>query len=80
MMLELASLPRDDGQPSESVLKRQKFALFEKQCSKVNSGLEVCGGSMHVSSFLLCAVHSPKAHVWASCVAHSPMTIPRVVS
>lgn len=35
LMLDLNTLPREDGPPSESVLKRQKFAVFEKHCSQV---------------------------------------------
>lgn len=34
-MLDLNTLPREEGPPSESVLKRQKFAVFEKHCSQV---------------------------------------------
>jgi hypothetical protein len=35
LMLDLNTLPREDGPPSESVLKRQKFAVFERHCSQV---------------------------------------------
>jgi len=84
LKLNLASLPHDDGVPSESMIKRQKLAEFEQQCSKVNSGLEVHGGSMHVSSCLLCAVHSSKSTCLGSCYllcilhcTHLPiMTVP----
>ena len=41
--LDVNLLPKDDGPPSESVLKRQKFAIFEKQCSKISEGLYVSG-------------------------------------
>lgn len=47
--LDLATLAssqgsgRDDPPLSESVLKRNKLALFEKQCSKVCEGLYVSG-------------------------------------
>lgn len=37
-MLDLNALPCDEGPPSESVLKRQKFAAFEKHCSQVRAG------------------------------------------
>jgi hypothetical protein len=43
--LDLNALPgaRDEPPASESILKRNKLALFEKQCSKVCDGLYVSG-------------------------------------
>lgn len=42
--LDLAALAgRDEPPPSESVMKRAKLALFERQCSKVCEGLYVAG-------------------------------------
>jgi hypothetical protein len=43
--LDLGSVaPRgEEDAPSESIMKRQKFALFEKQCSQVAEGLFVSG-------------------------------------
>jgi hypothetical protein len=38
--------PEDDRAPSESFLVKQKFAFFEKQCSKIADGLYVSGGSV----------------------------------
>lgn len=43
-LLPLLEVPaRADECPSESVLKRQKFAAFEKACSRVAEGLFVSG-------------------------------------
>lgn len=42
-LLDIQSLPRDDGPPSESQLKRQKFQFFSKECSEVADGLYVSG-------------------------------------
>ncbi len=44
---------RDEGPPSESVLKRQKFAMYEKHCSKVAEGLYVSGEAVAKSLQLL---------------------------
>lgn len=41
--LDLKALPRDDGPPSETQLRRQKFMFFEKQCSEVGEGLFLSG-------------------------------------
>jgi hypothetical protein len=43
--LDLNSVRSKDAEPpvSESILKRNKLALFEKQCSKVCEGLYVSG-------------------------------------
>jgi hypothetical protein len=41
LMLDLNTLPREDGPPSESVLKRQKFAVFEKHCSQVGAARQL---------------------------------------
>jgi hypothetical protein len=41
--VSLVNNNKDDGPLSESVLKRQKFALFEKQCSWIMDGLYVSG-------------------------------------
>jgi hypothetical protein len=51
--LEVNLLPRDEGPPSESILKRQKFAIFEKQCSKIAEGLYVSGESVAKSREIL---------------------------
>ncbi len=40
--LDLANLPREDA-PTESVLRRQKYLFFEKQCSEVAPGLFLAG-------------------------------------
>lgn len=45
-MLDLNTLPREDGPPSESVLKRQKFAVFEKHCSQVGAATQLPLGRM----------------------------------
>lgn len=41
--LDLNNVQREEGPPSESIIKRQKFAMFEKHCSKVSEGLYVSG-------------------------------------
>ncbi|KAL6749820.1 protein-tyrosine phosphatase-like protein [Haematococcus lacustris] len=41
--LDLKALPKDDGPPSETQLRRQKYQFFEKQCSEVASGLFLSG-------------------------------------
>jgi hypothetical protein len=42
--LDLPSLPtRDDGPPSETQLRRQKYQFFEKQCSEIAPGLFLSG-------------------------------------
>eukprot|EP00191_Tetraselmis_sp_GSL018_P014942 CAMPEP_0177581128 /NCGR_PEP_ID=MMETSP0419_2-20121207/1971_1 /TAXON_ID=582737 /ORGANISM="Tetraselmis sp., Strain GSL018" /LENGTH=241 /DNA_ID=CAMNT_0019070127 /DNA_START=725 /DNA_END=1447 /DNA_ORIENTATION=- len=37
--LDLRSLPREEGPPSELQIRREKFAYFEKRCSEVSDGL-----------------------------------------
>ncbi len=39
MKLDLTSLSRSDGPPSELQARREKYAFFEKQCSEVADGL-----------------------------------------
>lgn len=39
MKLDLRSLSRSDGPPSELQARREKYAFFEKQCSEVADGL-----------------------------------------
>eukprot|EP00891_Asterochloris_glomerata_P006960 jgi/Astpho2/6960/e_gw1.00107.230.1_t len=39
MQLDLRSLPREDGPPTELQARREKFAFFEKHCSEVSQGL-----------------------------------------
>jgi hypothetical protein len=39
--LDLRSLSRADGPPSELQARREKYAFFEKQCSEVDEGLLV---------------------------------------
>lgn len=42
--LDLRALPRDDdGPPSETQLRRQKYLYFEKHCSEVSPGLFLSG-------------------------------------
>lgn len=41
--LDLKALPRDDGPVSETQLRRQKYAFFEKQCSRIEDGLFLSG-------------------------------------
>lgn len=41
--LDLKALPRDDGPPSETQLRRQKYLYFEKHCSEVAQGLFLAG-------------------------------------
>lgn len=41
--LDLRALPRDEGPPSETQLRRQKYQFFEKQCSEVAEGLFLAG-------------------------------------
>ncbi len=36
MQLDLRSLPREDGPPTELQARREKFAFFEKHCSEVS--------------------------------------------
>lgn len=43
IFLDLKALPRDDGPPSETQLRRQKYQYFEKQCSEVAEGLFLSG-------------------------------------
>lgn len=51
--LDLKSIPRDDGPPSETQLRRQKFQHFEKLCSEVAEGLFVSGDYVAKSKELL---------------------------
>ena len=46
MQLDLRSLPREDGPPTELQARREKFAFFEKHCSEVSQVglLQVCRG------------------------------------
>ena len=37
--LDLRSLPREDGPPTELQARREKFAYFEKKCSEVAPGI-----------------------------------------
>lgn len=41
--LDLRALPREDGPPSETQLRRQKYQFFEKQCSEIADGLFLSG-------------------------------------
>jgi hypothetical protein len=52
LMLDLNTLPREEGPPSESVLKRQKFAVFEKHCSQVRTRASWGGQAQHKHTVL----------------------------
>ena len=41
--LDLKAIPRDDGPPSETQLRRQKFQFFESKCSEISEGLFLSG-------------------------------------
>lgn len=51
--LDLRSLPRDDGPPSELQIRREKFAYFEKRCSEVADGLFLGGEAVAKSREIL---------------------------
>jgi len=55
--LDLRSLPREEGPPSELQIRREKFAYFEKRCSEVLSKTgKFCWGDVYLcllSTFLL---------------------------
>ncbi|WIA18490.1 hypothetical protein OEZ85_009944 [Tetradesmus obliquus] len=59
LMLDLNFLPRDNGPPSSNPdyeeLRRQKFAKFEMQCSKVAEGLYVSGAAVAQDRAILAA-------------------------
>lgn len=55
MLLDVSFAPRDEVPPSESVLKRQKFAAFERHCSQVADGLYVSGEAVARDRGLLAA-------------------------
>ena len=46
-VLDLRTLPRDDGPPTELRARKEKLAHFERQCSRVAEGLYV--GAEHVA-------------------------------
>lgn len=46
-VLDLRTLPRDDGPPTELRARKEKLAFFERQCSRVAEGLYV--GAEHVA-------------------------------
>jgi hypothetical protein len=46
-VLDLRTLPRDDGPPTELRARKEKLAYFERQCSRVAEGLYV--GAEHVA-------------------------------
>eukprot|EP00192_Tetraselmis_astigmatica_P005343 CAMPEP_0117665056 /NCGR_PEP_ID=MMETSP0804-20121206/9588_1 /TAXON_ID=1074897 /ORGANISM="Tetraselmis astigmatica, Strain CCMP880" /LENGTH=453 /DNA_ID=CAMNT_0005472407 /DNA_START=494 /DNA_END=1857 /DNA_ORIENTATION=+ len=51
--LDLRSLPRDEGPPSELQIRREKFAYFDKVCSEVSKGLFLGSESVAKSRELL---------------------------
>jgi hypothetical protein len=46
LALDLQLLPKDDGPPSETQLRRQKFAYFDKHCSEIEPGLFLAGDTV----------------------------------
>lgn len=46
LTLDFKALPREDGPPSETQLRRQKYLFFEKHCSEVAEGLYLAGDSV----------------------------------
>lgn len=44
--LDLKSLPREEGPPSETQLRRAKFQFFDKHCSEVAPGLFLSGDTV----------------------------------
>mmetsp|Transcript_7479 Transcript_7479/g.16214 ORF Transcript_7479/g.16214 Transcript_7479/m.16214 type:complete len:611 (+) Transcript_7479:177-2009(+) len=63
--LDLKALPRDDGPPSETQLRRQKYLFFEKQCSNVADNLFLAGDYVAKNREIL--QHSGITHV-VNCV------------
>lgn len=51
--LDLKTLPREDGPPSESQLRRQKYLYYEKKCSEVADGLYLGGDCVAKTRHLL---------------------------
>lgn len=51
--LDLKTLPRDDGPPSETQLRRAKYKHFEKHCSEVAERIYVSGDSVARSAEIL---------------------------
>lgn len=51
--LDLGALPREDGPPSETQLRRQKFQFYERKCSEIAEGLYLSGEVVARSKELL---------------------------
>lgn len=51
--LDLKSLPRDDGPPSELRARKDKLAFFDKDCTRIAEGLYVAGETVAKSRDLL---------------------------
>jgi hypothetical protein len=52
-VLDLRSLPRDDGPPTELRARKDKLAFFDRQCTRVAEGLFVAGETVAKSRELL---------------------------
>ena len=52
-VLDLRSLPRDDGPPTELRARKDKLAFFDRHCTRVAEGLYVAGETVAKSRELL---------------------------